>query len=90
MSYDVDPNSISPTREFSPAHPRDLETIVTILELAAIYLTDTPEATVSREEIVAEALRIGGEEVPLDETDVRIVLNASRFLVREGSRLRLK
>lgn len=61
-----------------------------LLELGAIYLTQGPDSTFTTEELLAEARRIGGDEIVLDEKDVRIVLGKAGFLKKEGGRLRLK
>jgi hypothetical protein len=74
----------------TPAGPRDLEAIVMLLELGAIYLTQGPDSTFTTEELLAEARRIGGDEIVLDEKDVRIVLGKAGFLRKESGRLRLK
>lgn len=64
---------------------------MTLLELAAIYLTDGPEATFTEDEILDQAVALGGVEVPLDREDARIVLRASRFVARSrDGRLRLR
>jgi hypothetical protein len=74
----------------TPTGPRDLEAIVMLLELGAIYLTQGPDSTFTTDELLAEARRIGGDEIVLDEKDVRIVLGKAGFLKKEAGRLRLK
>lgn len=86
MSYDFD----SVTDRHPPwasgyiAHPEDLEAIVTLLELAAIFLTPVPGATFTRSQLVAQAREIGGDDIPVKARDVTIVLDHVRFLKREG------
>lgn len=63
---------------------RDLETIVFALELGAIYLTDGPESTFTTDELFAKAREAVGDEISLDEGDMRIVLKNSRFLKKAG------
>lgn len=89
MSYDFtgtdrSPPVVSPFR----ANPRDLEAIVTSLELAAIDLSPTDGATFTREELVAKAQQITGLE--LVAIDVAIVLPMCRFLDRVGKLMRLR
>jgi hypothetical protein len=80
-----------PTPPIVAADRRDLEAIVSLLELAAICLTDTPASDFTAEELIAEARRIGGPEIELDEGDVRIVLAAGGLLKKAPKgRLRLK
>ncbi|HET7084424.1 MAG TPA: hypothetical protein VFI23_06615 [Rhizomicrobium sp.] len=71
--------------------PRDLETILTILEIAAMSLTTSPNATFSREQLIREAKKIGGDEIDLREDDINIVLAKQGFLKRVNAReLRLR
>lgn len=61
-------------------HPTDLEAIVTTLEIASIYLTPAPDTRFSYEQLLAQARDLVGEELPLDERDVRIVVDNAKFL----------
>lgn len=95
MSYDndtsTDPSAPVGPRPFDTAHPRDLEVLITLLELAALELTPTAGATFTRDEVVALAAEIGGEDCGVREHDLRIVLDGSNFLRREaGGRWSLK
>ncbi|KAB2910495.1 MAG: hypothetical protein F9K40_02520 [Kofleriaceae bacterium] len=92
MSYDFETasNRAPPTPPITPSNRRDLEAIVTLLELAAICLTHAPDADFTTEQLLAEARRLGGEEIHLEENDVRIVLGKAGFLRKVGGRLRLK
>ena len=83
-------NSEHDNRPFARFDRHDLEAIVTVLELAAIYLTPVPESEFTAEDLFAEARNIGGEELPLEEHDMQIVLDHADFLEKVGSRLRLK
>lgn len=69
--------------------PRDLESIVMLLELAAIELTPKRDATFTFDELLACAREYGGSEDSLDEGDARIVLKSATFLKRKGDRYRL-
>lgn len=57
-------------------NPKDLETIVTLIHLAAIDLTPKPGILFSFDDLMREILALGGEECPLDPKDVRIVLQS--------------
>ncbi|HTQ14670.1 MAG TPA: hypothetical protein VMH86_12425 [Rhizomicrobium sp.] len=74
----------------APIQPRDLETILTILEVAALSLTKTPDSTFTRKQLIKEALAIVGGELDLREEDINIVLHKQGFLQRVGSELRLR
>jgi hypothetical protein len=91
MSYDLDlvPTGILPVPTISPANPRDLEAIMTLLELAAISLTEGPDSSFTSEELLNRARELGGSEVQIIETDVKIVLGKAGFLKKEGGRFRL-
>jgi len=52
----------------------DLEAIVLLLELGAIHLTPDPSARFTFEQLLATVRDIGGDEIVLDERDVRIVM----------------
>ena len=94
MSYDIEATATDAVVRRPPipvADSRDLEAIVMLLELAAIYLTTGPEATFTKEELIERARAIGGEEINLDEADVKIVLRKTGFLKKAGAgRLRMK
>ena len=66
---------------------RDLETIVTVLEVAALSLTTEPGATFTREHLIEEAHKLSGDEVDLQDEDIKIVLTKQGFLRRVGKEL---
>lgn len=70
--------------------PHDLEAIVTLLELGAIFLTDEPDSDFTFDELLAQARAISGDDFFLEETDARIVLANSSFLKKSKGRYRLK
>lgn len=72
------------------ASPRDLETIITLLEVAALSLTTEEGATFTREQLIREAKATGGEEIDLRDEDIDIVLQKQGFLVKVGKELRLR
>ncbi len=97
MAYDVDALRAIGNERFearkrtaSPPHPKDLEAIATLLEVAALSLTPEPNATFTREELIKEAQDLGDGEVAIEEEDIKIVLSKARFLARANGRWRLK
>ena len=95
MAYDVDVAqeryAIEEGRrrrvDSTPAQASDLETIVTVLEVAALSLTTEPGATFSREHLIEEAHKLSGEKVDLQDEDIKIVLSKQGFLKRVGKEL---
>ena len=95
MAYDVDVAqeryAIEEGRrrrvDSTPAQASDLETIVTVLEVAALSLTSEPGATFSREHLIEEAHKLSGEKVDLQDEDIKIVLSKQGFLKRVGKEL---
>ncbi len=71
------------------ANGQDLEAIVTLLELGAIALTPNESARFTYDELLAEARRFGGDEIVLDERDIKIVLPHMRCIKRERGMYRL-
>lgn len=72
-----------------PVYRRDLETIVTILEVAALSLTTFPEETFTSSRLLEEAKKFGGDEIEFE--DIQIVLKKFGFLKgMPGGELRLK
>ena len=67
----------------------DLEAIVTLLELAAITLTESPTSTFTYEQLVTEARRYGGDEIVLDERDIKLVLPRMKTIRHERGSYRL-
>lgn len=88
MSYDPEgkaPAQSSTKRHLrSVASGRDLEAIVTLLELAALTLTPSLGATFTRSELFREAREIGGDEIELEESDLKNVLGKAGFLKNVG------
>lgn len=77
-------------RKNAPSHPKDLEAIVTLLEVAALSLTPEPDAAFTYEELLGEAQNLCGDEVQIDEKDVKIVLEKASFLRKGRGEYRLK
>jgi len=78
------------SRQNSTVHSKDLEAIVTLLEVAALTLTTEPNATFSFERLCDEARELGGDEVTINDRDVKIVLEKASFLEKMGREYRLK
>lgn len=72
------------------AHSKDLEAIVTLMEVAALSLTAEPDATFAFEDLVREIRDLSGDEITIDERDVKIVLEKATFLERVGPEFRLR
>jgi hypothetical protein len=97
MSFDFDAVSDREPPTFTTHVPQsnDLETIVTLMELAAINLTSEPGATFTFDQLLDQANVIGGGDIVIDRTDASIVLDKSvlgkaAFLKKEGRSLRLR
>lgn len=98
MSYDLDVSSQRYSYEGGRraretnkvASGRDLEAIVTLLEVAALSLTTEEGATFSRDRLIKEARDIGGPEIELHDEDIDIVLTKQSFLTKVGKELRLR
>lgn len=73
-----------------PSPARDLEALVTILEVAALNLTESPDSTFTREQLLEEARSIGGEGIFIDERDARIVLEKAAFITWSAGEMRLR
>lgn len=74
----------------APVLSRDLEGIVTLLEIAALSLTSEPGDTFTFDRLIQEARKIAGDEIELDERDARIVLQKATFIEKIGRELRLR
>lgn len=70
------------------SNPKDLETVVVVIQLAAIDLTPAPRTVFSKNELLSRIRDLGGAAI--DPKDVAIVLANSKFLekVRGGWVLR--
>lgn len=84
MAYDfADVNDRSPPKlDIEPADPRDLEALVTCLELAAIILTTESGKVLTKEALFAEAQATAGPECPISDHDLGIILPFAKFLKR--------
>ena len=82
--------SLGEQRSNAPTDPHDLESIVTLLEVAALSLTAEPDAAFTYNELLREAQELCGDELEIDERDVKIVLGKASFLRKSGSEYRLK
>jgi hypothetical protein len=90
MPYDG-PSEATPTSpKIAAAPPRDLEAIVSLLELAALSLTDKPGARFTEEQLIEEAQSIAGDEFTVLAWDVKLVIGKSGFLKKIGREFTLK
>jgi hypothetical protein len=80
MSYEGE--RVAPS--IAVADPKDLEALVVLLEVGALYLTGEPGATFTGCELLAEARAIAGPELPVEDGDLRIVLQHAGFLKKHG------
>jgi hypothetical protein len=81
MSYDIEPGwELSPCAAEPPADGSDLEVIVTMLELAAIYLTNTPGDQFTFDELLDKANSIDPEHITIADRDARIVLPGLEYV----------
>jgi hypothetical protein len=95
MPYDFDdagPYRGPPRRPYTkPAHPTDLAAIVTLVQVAAIFLTDGPGASFTASQLLTQANAIAGGDLVLDARDVAIVLPYMPGFKRQpGKRYSLK
>jgi len=93
MSYDFEPTAASTNVEL-PDHaarenPKDLEAIVLILELAAIRLTEHPDATFTSAQLIKVARDLSGD-FKIEESDIKIVLGKAGFLKKVGGQLQMR
>lgn len=70
--------------------PRDLEAIVTLLQLAAIELTPAPGTKFTAKQLLERVRELGGDEVKVDDADIKIVLGKAGFLKKSGNEFSLK
>jgi hypothetical protein len=87
MSYDCeddappDPTAV-PVSLGPPQSPRDLEVLEELIGLAAVILSPRHGTVFSFESLLGEAQALGGPECPIEEGDVRIVVQYLRTLRR--------
>lgn len=87
MSYDFDDNTdhTAPVVTNYIPQPHDLEAIVTLLELAAIYLTPAPGTQFTYPQLLAQARELAGTDFVLEDIDAQIVFdNLSSVFKKEG------
>lgn len=76
----------SPPVHSKPAvNSRDLEAIVSLLEIGALSLTPVAGREFTREELIAEAQKIAGPDFDLHEVDCDIVLTGMGYMLRKKS-----
>lgn len=94
MAYDHDDTpgiAVAPTpRKAEKVSPRDLEAIVTVMDIAALCLTNAPDDTFTFEQLFAEMNNLGGPDLQFEERDVRTVLATYPMIAKQGSQLSLR
>jgi hypothetical protein len=92
MPYDFDTvtDRKVPKLKTPTARGDDLEAIVVLLELAAIQLATTPEATFTLDQLLDEARSIGGSDIEIDKKNAKIVLEKAKFIRKQGSLFQLR
>lgn len=85
MVYDFDDceNKEPPIVTNHIADPKSFDCISIMLDLAAIWLTDKPGDTFTFEQLFNQAQELGGEEIVLDEEDVKLVFVISPHFQKE-------
>ena len=66
-----------------PTRDNYLETLVNLLLIASIYLSDEGPGF-TQEQLVEKMREIAGSEFKIEESDINIVLETSTFLSRKG------
>lgn len=91
MSYD------GTYEQWRARHPAPLchaanarEAISSVLEVAAIFLTEGPDSSFTEDELLAKARELAADELAFTDCDARSVLRDARFVDRDGERLRLR
>ncbi|HUD50757.1 hypothetical protein [Parvibaculum sp.] len=74
----------------APVLTQDLEALVTLLEVAALSLTDSPETAFTVERLLEEARDLGGEGIEIDERAAKIILQKASFLEMHSGKMRLR
>lgn len=85
MSYDIEdsPHAAGPpVTTIKPLDRRDLDSIVTLMEFAALILTSKPGTTFTRDELFREACNIAGPGAEPFAVDFDIVLANSRGILK--------
>jgi hypothetical protein len=85
MSYDFDDStdrSPPPITDYV-ANPKDLETIVVMLQLAAIFLTPSAGTIFTIQQLLDQVRELGGDDLVIEEKDIMIVLPGCSFLRKE-------
>lgn len=79
-----------PNVEIVTARADDLETLVVLLELAAITLTKDCNSTFTAAAMIQAARDLGGDEIIPNEADLRNVIDHAAFLTKVGTLLKMK
>lgn len=72
------------SRRNARIYSKDLEAIVTALEVAALTLAVEPDTSFTFEQLIEMARELTDNEFEIDERDVKIVLEKATFVERAG------
>lgn len=92
MVYDFDdlPDKSPPPFTYPLVPMGALEIATALLQLAAIFLTPDPDATFTRDELVAEARRLAGDKLTLSDVSFATVFRGEPpFLKKKGKKYRM-
>lgn len=96
MAYDMSQltepfEPVGPVMPNKPASSKDKEALLTLLEVSALALTDTPDASFTLDDLIRQAQELGGEAVPVDPRDAKNIVEKAKFLkVVGGGRFRFQ
>ena len=80
--YPVDPASPPRVREKQPPHDATVSDVCELIEIAAILLTDEPDATFAEDQLTAEVLAMAGDELIVSEVALRAALRSCDAIER--------
>ncbi|MBS0221805.1 MAG: hypothetical protein JSR91_13795 [Proteobacteria bacterium] len=75
---------VGPIMPNRPASGKDKEALLTLLEVSALALTDTPEASFTLDDLIKQAQDLGGDTVVVDPKDAENIIEKAKFLLRVG------
>lgn len=70
--------------DYTPNH-KDLETIVTLLQVATIFLTPMADTTFTLQQLLGQVHQLCGNEFTMDDKDILIVLPFCGFFLKKLS-----
>lgn len=67
-----------------PSSGQDKEALLTLLEMSALALCETPESTFTLDDLIAQAQALGGEFVPVDPKAAKNIMEKAKFVKSVG------